>query len=68
MRRSHDAKPEVSREPGVLESAVLRKLGIPELSELSDDLSDEGLKDKELLSWKSDIIWQIMGVQQYLCM
>lgn len=37
----------VSREPGVLESAVLRKLGIPELS---DDLSDEGLKDKELLS------------------
>ena len=54
MRRSHDAKPEVSREPGVLESAVLRKLGIPELSELSDDLSDdlsdEGLKDKELLS------------------
>jgi hypothetical protein len=50
MRRSHDAKPEVSHEPGVLESAVLRKLGIPELSELSDDLSDEGLKDKELLS------------------
>eukprot|EP00435_Cladocopium_sp_Y103_P013855 s2639_g3.t1 len=52
-RSSHEAHVEklkcytqaVSREPGVLESAVLSKLGIESM-----ELSDEGVKEKELLS------------------